>query len=107
MPEPIEMRGRRGGQAPRRGSPRLAEAGFRMEREGDAWLVAAAPAELAKGAADAARQLAREGGDARRAARALAACRAAIKDGDGWTTRRPRAHRAAPSSSPSPKPWRC
>jgi DNA mismatch repair protein MutL len=63
-------------------APRLAEAGFRLEREGDAWLVAAAPPELAKGAAEAARQLAREGGDALRAARALAACRAAIKDGE-------------------------
>jgi DNA mismatch repair protein MutL len=63
--------------------PRLAEAGFRIERgDDDEWLVAAAPAELAKGAADAARALAREGGDALHAARALAACRAAIKDGD-------------------------
>jgi DNA mismatch repair protein MutL len=63
-------------------APRLAEAGFRLEREGGSWMVAAAPAELARGAASATRELARESGDARRAARALAACRAAIKDGD-------------------------
>jgi DNA mismatch repair protein MutL len=63
-------------------APRLAEAGFRLERDGSSWMVAAAPAELAKGAAAAVRELARESGDARRAARALAACRAAIKDGD-------------------------
>jgi DNA mismatch repair protein MutL len=63
-------------------APRLAEAGFRLEREGESWIVAAAPAELAKGAAAAVRELARESGDARRAARALAACRSAIKDGD-------------------------
>jgi len=63
-------------------APRLAEAGFRLEREGSSYLVAAAPPELAKGAAEAARSLARESGDARRASRAMAACRAAIKDGD-------------------------
>jgi DNA mismatch repair protein MutL len=63
-------------------APRLAEAGFRLEREDSSWLVAAAPPELAKGAANAARSLARESGDARRASRAMAACRAAIKDGD-------------------------
>jgi DNA mismatch repair protein MutL len=63
-------------------APRLREAGFRLEREGDAWLVAAAPPELAKDAAGAARELARETGDARRSACALAACRAAVKDGD-------------------------
>jgi DNA mismatch repair protein MutL len=63
-------------------APRLAEAGFRLEREGRAWIVAAAPAELSKGAAAAVRELARESGDAGRAARALAACRSAVKDGD-------------------------
>jgi DNA mismatch repair protein MutL len=62
--------------------PALAEAGFRLEREGDSWIVAAAPPELAKDAAGAARSLARETGDPRRAACALAACRAAVKDGD-------------------------
>jgi DNA mismatch repair protein MutL len=63
-------------------APRLAEAGFRLEREDSSWLVAAAPPELAKGAAEAARSLARESGDARRATLAMAACRAAIKDGE-------------------------
>jgi DNA mismatch repair protein MutL len=68
--------------------PLLAEAGFRLERDGASWLVAAAPSELAGGAASAVRELSRaplgsDGlGDPRRAARALAACRAAIKDGD-------------------------
>jgi DNA mismatch repair protein MutL len=62
--------------------PGLAEAGFRLEREGSAWIVAAAPPELSKAAAEAVRELARGTGDPRRAARALAACRAAIKDGD-------------------------
>jgi DNA mismatch repair protein MutL len=61
---------------------RLAEAGFRIEREGGSWLVAAAPASLAKGAADAVRELAGGSGNPTRAACALAACRAAIKDGD-------------------------
>jgi DNA mismatch repair protein MutL len=61
---------------------RLAAAGFRIERDGGSWLVAAAPAPLARGAAEAVRELARGSGDPVRAARALAACRAAIKDGD-------------------------
>jgi DNA mismatch repair protein MutL len=82
MPEEIEVEDAeedaRIGEAARG----LAEAGFRLEREGGAWLVAAAPPELAKGAAEAARELARGSGDALRAARAMAACRAAIKDGD-------------------------
>jgi DNA mismatch repair protein MutL len=62
--------------------PRLAEAGFRLERDGGSWIVAAAPPELAGGAAEAARELAGESGDALRAARAMAACRSAVKDGD-------------------------
>ncbi len=61
---------------------RLSEAGFRLERDGGKWTVAAAPAPLAKGAAEAARELARGSGDALRAAAAMAACRAAVKDGD-------------------------
>jgi DNA mismatch repair protein MutL len=63
-------------------APRLADAGFRLERDGASWLVSAAPPELAKDASGAARELARGTGNARRAACALAACRAAIKDGD-------------------------
>lgn len=82
VPEPIDCDDDEEDKLLAEAVPRLAEAGFRIERSGDSWLVAAAPAELAKGAAEAARALAREGGDARRAARALAACRAAIKDGD-------------------------
>ena len=62
--------------------PGLVEAGFVLEREGDSWLVAASPPELSSAAAMAVRELARGGGDGRRAARALAACRSAIKDGD-------------------------
>jgi DNA mismatch repair protein MutL len=62
--------------------PRLAEAGFRLERQGMNWHVTAAPPELSGAAAEAVRELARGSGDPRRAARALAACRAAIKDGD-------------------------
>ena len=62
--------------------PRLAEAGFRLERGEGGWLVAAAPPELSHAAAEAARELSRGSGDGRRSARALAACRAAIKDGE-------------------------
>jgi DNA mismatch repair protein MutL len=62
--------------------PRLAEAGFRLNREGGSWFVAAAPPELSGAAAEAVRELSRGSGDPRRAARALAACRSAIKDGD-------------------------
>jgi DNA mismatch repair protein MutL len=61
---------------------RLAAAGFRIERDGGSWAVSAAPAPLAKGAAEAVRELARGSGDTARAACALAACRAAVKDGD-------------------------
>jgi DNA mismatch repair protein MutL len=82
VPEPIECEDDEEDRLLGEAVPRLAGAGFRLEREGEAWLVAAAPALLAKGAAEAARELAREGGDARRAACALAACRAAVKDGD-------------------------
>ena len=82
VPEPIEIEGDEEDRLLGEAAGRLAEAGFRLGRDGGAWLVAAAPAELAKGAAEAALELAREGGDARRAACALAACRAAIKDGD-------------------------
>jgi DNA mismatch repair protein MutL len=82
VPEPIEVdddeEDRHIGEA----APRLAEAGFRLERDGDRWLVAAAPGELRKGASEAVRELSRESGDAPRAAHALAACRAAVKDGD-------------------------
>jgi DNA mismatch repair protein MutL len=60
----------------------LAEAGFSLERRDGAWLVAAAPPELSGAAAESVRELARESGDRRRAALALAACRAAIKDGE-------------------------
>jgi len=68
--------------------PRLAEAGFRLEREGLSWVVAAAPPELSNGAAAAVMELASGAAaplgasDPRRAARALAACRAAVKDGE-------------------------
>ena len=62
--------------------PGLTEAGFRVEREGGSWIVTAAPPELSRSAAEAVRELAHETSDPRRAARALAACRAAIKDGD-------------------------
>jgi DNA mismatch repair protein MutL len=62
---------------------RLPAAGFRIEREGEGWMVAAAPAPLAKGAAEAVRELARgSSDDPLRAALALAACRTAVKDGD-------------------------
>jgi DNA mismatch repair protein MutL len=61
---------------------RLPAAGFRIERDGDGWVVAAAPAPLAKRAAEAVRELARGSGDPLRSALALAACRAAVKDGD-------------------------
>jgi DNA mismatch repair protein MutL len=63
-------------------APKLAEAGFRLEKEGGSWSVTAAPPELSTDAAEAVRELARESGDSLRAARALAACRAAVKDGD-------------------------
>jgi DNA mismatch repair protein MutL len=62
--------------------PELTSAGFALEREGGAWLVAAAPPELSKAAAESVRELARGSGDRLRAARALAACRSAVKDGD-------------------------
>jgi len=65
-----------------RAVPALTEAGFALEREGSSWLVTAAPPELSGAAAEAVRELARGSGDPRRAALALAACRAAIKDGD-------------------------
>jgi DNA mismatch repair protein MutL len=61
---------------------RLPAAGFRIERDGDGWVVAAAPAPLARRAAEAVRELARGSGDPLRSALALAACRAAVKDGD-------------------------
>jgi DNA mismatch repair protein MutL len=63
----------------------LAEAGFRLEREGDAWSVTTAPAALAREATGALREVAAalaEPGGALRAVRALSACRAAVKDGD-------------------------
>ena len=73
----------------------LGEAGFRVEREEGRWLVTAAPPELSGGAAQAIRELAREiavpraqnadpreSMDPRRAVYALAACRAAVKDGE-------------------------
>lgn len=82
MPEVIEVEDDEEDRLLEEAAPRLEEAGFKLEREGGSWLVAAAPAELLKGAAAAVRELARESGDARRAARALAACRSAIKDGD-------------------------
>jgi len=53
-----------------------------LNRNGSSWLVTAAPPELSGAAAEAVRELARGSGDPRRAAFALAACRAAIKDGD-------------------------
>ncbi len=66
----------------------MAEAGFGLEREGGSWIVTAAPPELSGDAAEAVREVARGsanpggGADPRRAAFALAACRAAVKDGD-------------------------
>jgi DNA mismatch repair protein MutL len=61
----------------------LTVAGFRLARADGSWIVSAAPALLARDAAGAARELARGvGPDALRAARALMACRAAVKDGD-------------------------
>ncbi|HUW39673.1 MAG TPA: DNA mismatch repair endonuclease MutL [Rectinemataceae bacterium] len=63
----------------------LAEAGFALERDGDAWSVTAAPAALARDAAGALREVASSPGGpggALRAVRALSACRAAVKDGD-------------------------
>jgi DNA mismatch repair protein MutL len=66
----------------------LNSGGFRIERDGEDWLVIAAPAPLAKGASQALRELALASGDIRgpgsalRAAAALAACRTAVKDGD-------------------------
>jgi DNA mismatch repair protein MutL len=66
----------------------LREGGFRVERDGDDWVVAAAPAPLVKGAAQALRELALASGDIRgpgsalRATAAMSACRAAVKDGD-------------------------
>ncbi len=60
----------------------LVEAGFCLNKEGSSWLVTAAPPELSGAAAEAVRELASGSGDSRRAAFALAACRAAIKDGD-------------------------
>jgi len=62
--------------------PGLEAAGFALERGVGTWLVVAAPPELSSAAAEAVRELARGDGDARRAAKALAACRAAVKDGD-------------------------
>jgi DNA mismatch repair protein MutL len=62
--------------------PGLSSAGFGLERDGASWLVTAAPPELSGAAAEAVRELSRGSGDPRRAAFALAACRAAIKDGD-------------------------
>jgi DNA mismatch repair protein MutL len=82
VPETVEGEGDEDDRLLGEAAPRLAEAGFRLEREVSSWLVAAAPAALAKGAAAAALEIAREGGDALRAARAMAACRAAVKDGD-------------------------
>ena len=67
-------------------APALAEAGFGLEREGGAWLLTSAPAMLRGGVEGALRELVALGGagakDAAAAARALAACRAAVKDGD-------------------------
>ncbi|MGO8694295.1 MAG: DNA mismatch repair endonuclease MutL [Rectinemataceae bacterium] len=63
----------------------LAEAGFRLERDGDGWSVTTAPAALAHEAIGALREIAAalaEPGGALRAVRALSACRAAVKDGD-------------------------
>jgi DNA mismatch repair protein MutL len=82
VPEEVEIEDDEEDRLLGEAAPRLAEAGFRLERDGLSWLVAAAPAELVKGAAAAVRELAKASGDAVRAARALAACRRAVKDGD-------------------------
>ncbi len=67
-------------------APELAAAGFRLEREAGAWCLTAAPAILAGAAIKAMRELVELGAagarDAAAAARALASCRAAVKDGD-------------------------
>jgi len=81
VPEVIENEGEAEDALLAEAAGRLGRAGFKIEREGDAWIVTAAPAPLSRGAAQAARELARESGDPLRAACALAACRAAIKDG--------------------------
>jgi DNA mismatch repair protein MutL len=62
----------------------LARAGFRTEREAGRLVVTAAPALLAEDPVEALRELARGSGedDPLRAVNALAACRAAVKDGD-------------------------
>lgn len=62
----------------------LADAGFRIEKEAEGLVVTAAPEPLAGDPAGALRELARGGiaDDPLRSANALAACRAAVKDGD-------------------------
>lgn len=82
---------------------RLAEAGFRLERESGRWTVVAAPAPLAAKAAEAARKLARGSGDAVRAAAALAACRTAVKDGDELDSAAAEALIAAALALPEPR----
>jgi DNA mismatch repair protein MutL len=82
MPESIEVEDDEEDRLLGEAAKRLAEAGFKLKRDEGTWLVCAAPAELAKGASAAVRELARSNGDAVRASRALAACRAAVKDGD-------------------------
>jgi len=67
--------------------PALAEAGFSLEREGEAWLVTALPSPLADDPLAALRELlAGEGGDPHRALRAMTACKAAVKDGEALDT---------------------
>ena len=82
VPESIEVEDDEEDRLLGEAAKRLAEAGFKLKRDEGTWLVCAAPAELAKGASAAVRELARSNGDAVRASRALAACRAAVKDGD-------------------------
>jgi DNA mismatch repair protein MutL len=94
LPEEIETEGKEEEEGIEAALPALEEAGFRLEREEGAWLVSAAPAELTGNLSEAVRELARGFaarrepdapaalGDPRRAVLALAACRAAVKDGD-------------------------
>jgi DNA mismatch repair protein MutL len=82
VPEPIDCEDQAEEARIEAAAPELRAAGFALEREGDSWLVTAAPPELSSGAAQAVRELAAGSGDRGRAARALRACRSAIKDGD-------------------------
>ncbi len=81
----------------------LRDSGFGLERDAGRWLVTAAPPELAGSAAEAVRELARETADPRRAAFALAACRAAVKDGDNLDDAAAEALIAAALELPEPR----